>query len=214
MKSGKCHTGPLTNIRASFGACCASVASLAWSLAAAGMPGVAGGGGPGAGRRQRDRWRVLVLDGRGSGAVTGVASHLDAGHAGGSTTGTCQWSRTAWSRGRWRQRWSSHRDQVLPGAARRWRRPGAPGGLGTWLSCVSWPHRIPTSPGRGGGSPQNPHGRNGIPRYTAARMLTWPLLALTSLYAGSAGLTIVKLPVVRSGTDLLKSGRSAVRPCP
>ena len=35
------------------------------------------------------------------------------------------------------------------------------------------------------------------------------LLALTSLYAGSAGLTILKLPVVRAGTDLLKSGRLA-----
>src|ERR1700746_1034117 len=38
------------------------------------------------------------------------------------------------------------------------------------------------------------------------------LLALTSLYAGSAGLTILKLPVVRAGTDLLISGRSTVRP--
>jgi hypothetical protein len=35
------------------------------------------------------------------------------------------------------------------------------------------------------------------------------MLALTSLYAGSAGLTILKLPVVRAGTDLLKSGSSA-----
>jgi len=34
------------------------------------------------------------------------------------------------------------------------------------------------------------------------------LLALTGLYAGSAGLTILKLPAVRSGTDLLKSGSS------
>ena len=40
------------------------------------------------------------------------------------------------------------------------------------------------------------------------------MLALTSLYAGSAGLTILKLPVVRAGTDLLKSGRSTVRSCP
>ena len=40
------------------------------------------------------------------------------------------------------------------------------------------------------------------------------LLALTSLYAGSAGLTTVELPVVRASTDLLKSGRSAVRPRP
>jgi hypothetical protein len=33
------------------------------------------------------------------------------------------------------------------------------------------------------------------------------LLALTSLYAGSAGLTTVELPVVRAGTDLLLTGR-------
>ena len=38
-----------------------------------------------------------------------------------------------------------------------------------------------------------------------------PLLALTGLYAGSAGLTMLKLPVVLAGTDLLVSGRSAVR---
>jgi hypothetical protein len=106
---------------------------------------VAGGGGPGAGRRQRDRWRVLVLDGRGSGAVAGVASYLDAGHAGGSATGTCRWSGTAsWSRGRWRQRWRSHRDQVLPGAPRRWRCPDAPGVLGTLVEL-----RVL--------APQNPH---------------------------------------------------------
>ena len=112
--------------------------------------------------------------GRGGGAVTGVASRLDAGHAGGSTTGECRWSGTAsWSRGNWRQRWSSHRDQVLPGAPRRWRCPDAPGGRGIWLSCVSSPHRIPTSPGLRRRSPQNPHGRNGIPRHTAARMLKW-----------------------------------------
>ena len=34
-----------------------------------------------------------------------VAAHLDAGHAGGNTTRTCQWSGTAlWPRRKWRQR--------------------------------------------------------------------------------------------------------------
>jgi len=76
-----------------------------------------------------------------------VAAHLGAGRAGGDTTRMCQWSGTAlWARRNWRQRWSSHRDQVLPGAPRRWRCPGAPGGRGARLSCVSSPHRIPTSP--------------------------------------------------------------------
>ena len=41
---------------------------------------------------------------------------------------------------------------------------------GTWLSCVSSPHRIPTSPGLRRSSPQNPHGRNGIPRHKTARL--------------------------------------------
>jgi len=36
------------------------------------------------------------------------------------------------------------------------------------------------------------------------------LLALTSLYAGSAGLTLLTAPVVRASTDLLKSGSSAI----
>ena len=36
------------------------------------------------------------------------------------------------------------------------------------------PHRIPTSPGPRRGSPQNPHGQNGIPRHTTARMLICP----------------------------------------
>jgi Integrase core domain len=40
--------------------------------------------------------------------------------------------------------------------------------------AFSCPHRIPTSPCPRGVSPQNPHGRNGIPRHTAARVLTWP----------------------------------------
>jgi hypothetical protein len=38
-----------------------------------------------------------------------------------------------------------------------------------------------------------------------------PLPPLTGLYAGSAGLTILKLPVVRAATGLLLSGRSRVR---
>jgi hypothetical protein len=41
----------------------------------------------------------------GSSAVTGFAAHLDAGHADGNTTRTCQWSGTAlWPRRKWRQR--------------------------------------------------------------------------------------------------------------
>jgi hypothetical protein len=38
-----------------------------------------------------------------------------------------------------------------------------------------------------GDAPQNSHGRNGIPRHTAARLLKWSTLALTSHYAGRQG---------------------------
>lgn len=75
-----------------FGACCLSVASLAWSLAVAGMPG-----------RREGVFRVLAgvsgiggecFSWMGGGQQGGdrVAAHLDAGHAGGNTTRTCQWS--------------------------------------------------------------------------------------------------------------------------
>jgi hypothetical protein len=52
---------------------------------------------------------------------------------------------------------------ALPGCS--WR-PGNLAELGIPVS-----HRIPTSPVHGGGSPQNPHGQDGIPRHTTARML-------------------------------------------
>lgn len=44
-------------------------------------------------------------------------------------------------------------------------------GLGSSLSCVPSPPQNPHKSGPRRGSPQNPHGRNGIPRHTAARML-------------------------------------------
>ena len=37
----------------------------------------------------------------------------------------------------------------------------------------SAPHRIPTSPGSEGRSPQVTHRRHGIPRHTAAPLLEW-----------------------------------------
>jgi len=37
--------------------------------------------------------------------------------------------------------------------------------------CVRSPHMNPTSPGRGGVSPQASHRQDGIPRHTAAHLL-------------------------------------------
>jgi hypothetical protein len=69
------------------------------------------------------------------------------------------------------------------------------------------PTESPQVRARGGDPHKKPTYRTALPG-TAAIMV---LLALTSLYAGSAGLAILKLPVVRASTDLLKSGRSVVR---
>src|SRR5947209_3926215 len=90
--------------------------------------------------------------------------------------------------------------------------------------CSWWPGNLvelrvlaPQNPHKSGSAAsfptESPRTKRHSPAHggTDAKMV---LLALTSLYAGSAGLTILKLPVVRSGIDLLKSGRSAVRPCP
>jgi len=92
---------------------------------------------------------------------------------------------------------------VLPGCS--WRS----GNLAELRVLV--PHRIPTSPVRGGGFPtESPRTRRHSPAHdgTDANM---PLPPLTVLYAGSTGLTILELPVVPAATGLLLSGRSRVR---
>ena len=103
-----------------------------------------------------------------------VAAHLDASmpavipYARASGPGTALWP--AGTGGSVEARAVS-RDQVVPGAplaSQVLLVAGEP-----WLSYVSLPRRIPTSPGLRGRSPQNPHGRNGIPRHTAARVLKW-----------------------------------------
>ena len=95
----------LSHPESAFGACCPSVASLAWSLAVAGMPGSADG-----------VFRVLAgVSGIGGECFSWmggrqqcgdrVAAHLGAGRTGGDTTRMCQWSGTAlWARRNWRQR--------------------------------------------------------------------------------------------------------------
>jgi hypothetical protein len=102
----------------------------------------------------------------------------------------------------------------LPDTPCRWHCTGAPDGLETRLSCVSSAPQNPHKSGSAAWFPtKSPRTKRHSPAHggTGANMT---LLALTSLYAGSAGLAILKLPVVRTSTDLLKSGRSAVRPCP
>ena len=69
-------------------------------------------------------------------------------------------------------------------------------------------HRFPTSPCPRGCFPtESPRTKRHSPAHggTGGNVA---LLALTSLYAGSAGLAILKLPAVRASTDLLKSGSS------
>ena len=87
----------------------------------------------------------------------------------------------------------------------------APGGSGTSVSCVS---PVPQNPHKSGSAArfptESPRTKRHSPAHggTAANMA---LVALTGLYAGSAGLAMLKLCVARSGTDLLLSGRSKVR---
>jgi hypothetical protein len=76
------------------------------------------------------------------------------------------------------------------------------------LTCMSASPQIPHKSGSAVRFPtESPRTKRHSPAQdgTGANMA---LLALTSLYAGSAGLAILKLPVVRASTDLLKSGRS------
>src|SRR5450755_2150162 len=90
--------------------------------------------------------------------------------------------------------------------------------------CSWWPGNLvelrvvaPQNPHKSGSAAsfptESPRTKRHSPAHggTGAKMA---LLALTSLYAGSAGLAILKLPVVRASTDPLKSGRSTVRSCP
>ena len=93
----------------------------------------------------------------------------------------------------------------------RWHCLGAPGGPGTLPSCVSSAPQNPHKSGSARSFPtESPQAKRHSPAHdgTDANM---PLPPLTGLYAGSAGLTILKLPVVRAATDLLLSGRSRVR---
>jgi hypothetical protein len=99
----------------------------------------------------------------------------------------------------------SQREGSIP---RRWQCPGAPGGPGTSPSCAS---SVPQNPHKSGSAEWFPTESPRTKRHSPAHDGTdanMPLPPLTGLYAGSAGLTILKLPVVRAGTDLLKSGRS------
>ena len=93
----------------------------------------------------------------------------------------------------------------------RWHCLGAPGGPGTLPSCVS---SAPQNPHKSGSAEWFPTESPRTKRHSPAHDGTdanMPLPPLTGLYAGSAGLTILKLPVVRAATDLLLSGRSRVR---
>ena len=100
-------------------------------------------------------------------------------------------------------------DRVVMAGTRACRGAGSrsrpEGRTGLWA-----PHRVPTSPRPRPAAPtKTPRTERHYPVQdgTAASMV---LLALTSLYAGSAGLTPLTAPVVRAATDLLKSGRSCV----
>src|ERR1017187_2414384 len=135
---------------------------------------------------------------------------MPAGNAGGNTTRTCQCSRD-----------SIMALQDLAAALKLAPRSG-PARRAAPLAlprCSWWPGSlvelrvlVPQNPRKSGSAAwfptESPRTKRHSPVHggTGAKMA---LLALTSLYAGSARLTILKLPAVRASTDLLKSGRSA-----
>src|ERR1035441_10406910 len=132
---------------------------------------------------------------------------MPAGNAGGNTTRTCQSSRD-----------SIMAPQDLAAALKLAPRSGparrpAPLAL---AGCSWWPGSLvelrvlaPQNPHKSGSAAsfptESPRTKRHSPAHggTGAKMAS---LALTSLYAGSTGLTVLELPVVRASTDLLKSG--------
>ena len=102
-------------------------------------------------------------------------------------------------------RWSA---QASPHQHPRYVPQGRPGVPPRRLTGLRASPQNPHKPASAAAIPtENPRTKRHYPAQdgTAASMT---LLALTGLYAGSAGLTILKLPVVRSGTDLLLNGSS------
>jgi hypothetical protein len=191
-----------------FGACCASVVSLAWSLAVAGCLGWREGwsgcwpalAGPVVGAsldgRGGVRWPGLpLIQMPGIPAVTRRARAGGPGqHHGPAGTSGSAGARTA-------IRSCPARRAV--GVARVL--------LVTWLSCVS---SAPQNPHKSGPRRWLPTGSPRTKRHSPAHGGTsanMALLALTSLYAGSAGLTPSAALVARAATGLLLTGRFMVR---
>jgi hypothetical protein len=116
--------------------------------------------------------------------------------------------------------------RYIPGVVTRRCRPPEPAGGGARravgiaraILAAREPRRIaclgPQNPHKSGSAEWFPTESPRTKRHSPAHDgtdATMPLSPLTGLYAGSAGLAMLKLLVVRAGTDLLVSGRSAVR---